>query len=61
MGTINSVFLFAPLPPPPPHLSHTAVEAYMQVMNLLDANSTNKKQKGRMNALLQEWGPQYNI
>jgi hypothetical protein len=33
----------------------------MQVMNLLDANSTNKKQKGRMNALLQEWGPQYNI
>lgn len=41
-----------------PSFHLTAVEAYRQILELLDANSTNKKQKGRMNALLAQWGPQ---
>ena len=42
-------------------VTSTAVEAYRQVMQLLDANSTNARQKKRMVELLREWGPRYNV
>jgi hypothetical protein len=39
----------------------TALTAYQEALLLLDANSRNKRQKQRMNALLLQWGRRYHL
>jgi len=43
------------------HTKHTAKEAYLQILDLLEQNSTSNKQKKTMNNLLREWGPCYGL